>query len=268
MKIRQSDFSSGNPPRKTPSPSIPPQTYPQGCPELLPGQGLGREADQGRGQGSLKEGPGRGVDAGSPVTGGNPRPSPYVGRCGPATSRRQEDRVDRGNDCASHAGWGGTVGHGTGHPPTGRARMVAHPRHLARRRRLPWLERTLSPIIVASQLVPKVALIPLFVVWFGYRPEPKPLVVTVMAFFPRRILKPSRSVATERPWHHIGRLRPPVWRRTPLLSSLFHRRPCRSHEIETHRPTCQPDAVSGSDAQSQNGRLRPCLCPGQYGAFL
>ncbi len=32
--------------------------------------------------------------------------------------------------------------------------------------------------------MPKVALIPLFVVWFGYRPGPKLLVVTVMAFFP------------------------------------------------------------------------------------
>jgi NitT/TauT family transport system permease protein len=50
--------------------------------------------------------------------------------------------------------------------------------------RRPWLERTLAPFIVASQLVPKVALIPLFVVWFGYGPEPKLLVVTVMAFFP------------------------------------------------------------------------------------
>jgi len=50
--------------------------------------------------------------------------------------------------------------------------------------RRPWLERTLSPFIVTSQLVPKVALIPLFVVWFGYGPAPKLLVVTVMAFFP------------------------------------------------------------------------------------
>jgi NitT/TauT family transport system permease protein len=50
--------------------------------------------------------------------------------------------------------------------------------------RLPWLERTLAPFIVASQLVPKVALIPLFVVWFGYGPAPKLLVITVMAFFP------------------------------------------------------------------------------------
>ena len=31
----------------------------------------------------------------------------------------------------------------------------------------PWLERTLNPFIVASQVVPKVALVPLFVVWFG-----------------------------------------------------------------------------------------------------
>jgi NitT/TauT family transport system permease protein len=50
--------------------------------------------------------------------------------------------------------------------------------------RFAWLERAVNPFIVASQLVPKVALIPLFVVWFGYGPEPKLLVVTVMAFFP------------------------------------------------------------------------------------
>ena len=50
--------------------------------------------------------------------------------------------------------------------------------------RVPWLERTVTPFIVAIQLVPKVALIPLFVVWFGFGPEPKLLVVTVMAFFP------------------------------------------------------------------------------------
>jgi NitT/TauT family transport system permease protein len=50
--------------------------------------------------------------------------------------------------------------------------------------RVAWLERTLTPFIVATQLVPKVALIPLFVVWFGYGPEPKLLVVTVMVFFP------------------------------------------------------------------------------------
>jgi NitT/TauT family transport system permease protein len=50
--------------------------------------------------------------------------------------------------------------------------------------RLAWLERMLTPFIVGTQLVPKVALIPLFVVWFGYGPEPKLLVVTVMVFFP------------------------------------------------------------------------------------
>ena len=57
--------------------------------------------------------------------------------------------------------------------------------------RLPWPERTLSPFIVASQLVPKVALIPLFVIWSGYAPAPKRMVVTMMAFFPvftRRVL--------------------------------------------------------------------------------
>ena len=31
-----------------------------------------------------------------------------------------------------------------------------------------WLETTLNPFIVATQVIPKVALVPLFVVWFGF----------------------------------------------------------------------------------------------------
>jgi NitT/TauT family transport system permease protein len=48
----------------------------------------------------------------------------------------------------------------------------------------PWLERTLNPFIVASQVVPKVALVPLFVVWFGFGPTSKIIVAAVLAFFP------------------------------------------------------------------------------------
>lgn len=50
--------------------------------------------------------------------------------------------------------------------------------------KLPWLERTLNPFIVASQVVPKVALVPLFVVWFGFGPTTKILLAGVLAFFP------------------------------------------------------------------------------------
>jgi NitT/TauT family transport system permease protein len=50
--------------------------------------------------------------------------------------------------------------------------------------KMPWLDRTLRPFIVAAQLVPKVALAPLFVVWFGFGGESKILVSAVLAFFP------------------------------------------------------------------------------------
>lgn len=50
--------------------------------------------------------------------------------------------------------------------------------------RIRWLEMTLNPFIVATQVVPKVALIPLFVVWFGFGLTPKVLVAAVLSFFP------------------------------------------------------------------------------------
>lgn len=50
--------------------------------------------------------------------------------------------------------------------------------------KLRWLERTLNPFVVASQVVPKVALIPLFIVWFGFGSTSKVLIAAVIAFFP------------------------------------------------------------------------------------
>lgn len=47
-----------------------------------------------------------------------------------------------------------------------------------------WLEKTLNPFIIATQVVPKVALVPLFVVWFGFGPTSKIIVSAVLAFFP------------------------------------------------------------------------------------
>lgn len=46
------------------------------------------------------------------------------------------------------------------------------------------LERTLYPLIVASQAVPKIALAPLFVVWLGFGMAPKILVTVLLVFFP------------------------------------------------------------------------------------
>ena len=47
-----------------------------------------------------------------------------------------------------------------------------------------WLERTANPFIVATQVIPKVALVPLFILWFGFGPQSKIVVAAVLAFFP------------------------------------------------------------------------------------
>jgi NitT/TauT family transport system permease protein len=50
--------------------------------------------------------------------------------------------------------------------------------------RIRWLETTLNPFIVATQVMPKVALVPLFVVWFGFGVTSKVIIAAVLAFFP------------------------------------------------------------------------------------
>jgi NitT/TauT family transport system permease protein len=46
------------------------------------------------------------------------------------------------------------------------------------------LERSLYPIIVFLHTVPKLAIAPIFVIWFGYGLLPKVLLVVVISFFP------------------------------------------------------------------------------------
>jgi NitT/TauT family transport system permease protein len=45
-------------------------------------------------------------------------------------------------------------------------------------------ERFVNPLIVISQAVPKVAIAPLFLVWFGFGEFPKMLIAALIAFFP------------------------------------------------------------------------------------
>jgi NitT/TauT family transport system permease protein len=48
----------------------------------------------------------------------------------------------------------------------------------------PLLEKTLYPYIVAFQTIPKVAIAPLFVVWFGFGVTSKIIITATIAFFP------------------------------------------------------------------------------------
>lgn len=45
-------------------------------------------------------------------------------------------------------------------------------------------EKAVYPLIVATQSVPKVALAPLFLAWFGYGLTPKIVIVVLLSFFP------------------------------------------------------------------------------------
>lgn len=46
------------------------------------------------------------------------------------------------------------------------------------------LEQAVEPFLVVSQVVPKVALAPLFIIWFGHGIEPKVIIAATIAFFP------------------------------------------------------------------------------------
>lgn len=48
----------------------------------------------------------------------------------------------------------------------------------------PMLERLVYPPMVATQSIPKIALAPLFIVWFGFGVVPKVAVAFLIAFFP------------------------------------------------------------------------------------
>ncbi|OEU96593.1 ABC transporter permease [Streptomyces oceani] len=62
------------------------------------------------------------------------------------------------------------------------------------------VERTFMPYIVAFQTVPKVALAPLFVVWFGFGMTSKIVMAAVIAFFPMlvNVVEGLRSADADR----------------------------------------------------------------------
>jgi NitT/TauT family transport system permease protein len=46
------------------------------------------------------------------------------------------------------------------------------------------IERAIFPILIALQIIPKIAIAPLFIVWFGFGMMPKLLLVFLLSFFP------------------------------------------------------------------------------------
>lgn len=82
-------------------------------------------------------------------------------------------------------------------------------------------ERMLYPLIVASQAVPKIAVAPLFILWFGFGIWPKVVVTILLVFFPvvvtsaeglmsvdRNLIDLLRSVSAS-PWQVFVKVRLP-----------------------------------------------------------
>jgi len=69
----------------------------------------------------------------------------------------------------------------------------------------PPFARSVYPLLVSSQAVPKVAVAPLFIVWFGLGLVPKVLIAFLIAFFPVVINTAMGLAAIEREKIHLAR---------------------------------------------------------------
>jgi NitT/TauT family transport system permease protein len=69
----------------------------------------------------------------------------------------------------------------------------------------PPFARSIYPLLVASQAVPKMAVAPLFIVWFGFGLMPKVYIAFLIAFFPIVINTVVGLAAIEREKIHLAR---------------------------------------------------------------
>ena len=62
----------------------------------------------------------------------------------------------------------------------------------------PWLRRALTPLLVASQTLPIIAIAPLLIIWFGFGLLPKVVVIALVTFFPIAVGLIEGFAATDR----------------------------------------------------------------------
>lgn len=106
----------------------------------------------------------------------------------------------------------------------------------------PTMRRTLYPAIVAFQGLPKVALAPLFVVWFGYGLTSKVLMAFLFAFFPVVVATLGGLAGT--PEHLLEHFR--AIRASPLTTFVRLRIPSALPSIMDGCKTAMPLAVIGA----------------------
>jgi NitT/TauT family transport system permease protein len=89
---------------------------------------------------------------------------------------------------------------------------------------VPSLADIIMPILLISQLVPKVAIAPLLLIWFGYGLTPKIFIAFLIAFFPIVVNTASGLAAVEKPLLDLARsleaTRFQIFRKLRLPSAL------------------------------------------------
>ncbi len=90
--------------------------------------------------------------------------------------------------------------------------------------RYPLVDAALNPLIVFFQIIPKIALAPIFLLWFGFGLAPKILLVAIIAFFPVTLNTVAGLVATNPDLGHlvqsVGGTRNQYLWRVQLLNAL------------------------------------------------
>ena len=61
-----------------------------------------------------------------------------------------------------------------------------------------WIKRAFTPLLVASQTIPIIAVAPLLIIWFGFGLLPKVLVIALVTFFPVAVGLIEGFAATDR----------------------------------------------------------------------
>jgi len=92
--------------------------------------------------------------------------------------------------------------------------------------RHPLLDAALNPLIIFFQIIPKIALAPIFLLWFGFGLAPKVVLVAIIAFFPVTLNTITGLVGTSADLAHlvqsVGGTRGQYLWRVQLPSALPH----------------------------------------------
>jgi NitT/TauT family transport system permease protein len=77
----------------------------------------------------------------------------------------------------------------------------------------PFLERTILPFLVVFNILPKVAIAPLFIIYLGYGIFPNMVIAAMIGFFPVVINTATGLAGVDRDWIDLARsLRAPKWK--------------------------------------------------------